>query len=95
MRTIWKFELERVDEQMVRMPRAPRQMDEDLLHVGCQDGIHPVVWAMVETDWPMDDRLLLVVGTGNPAPEPWDGTYVGSAICGPFVWHIFDGGWHR
>lgn len=90
MRTIWKYELDRTDEQVVRVP-----MVAEFLHVGCQDGVHPVVWALIDTDRPLEDRLLYIAGTGNPVPEPWEGRYVGSAICGPFVWHVFDGGPHR
>lgn len=98
MRTIWKFELDITDVQRVSLP-----VGAELLHVGSQrmevqepmrvgvwDAL--VMWASVDPARPKVDRLIGVVGTGNPAPEPDEAIYVGSAQCGPFVWHVYDGG---
>jgi hypothetical protein len=94
VQTIWKYELPIADVQKVPMPAAAR-----LLFVGHRPGIeglpvlsNPTLWALVDTDKPMVDRKLLMRGTGHEVPEPWEATYVGSAVCGLFVWHIFDGG---
>ncbi len=35
-------------------------------------------------------RVFYVVGTGCPVP-PKANTYLGSAICGPYVWHVYSG----
>lgn len=93
--TIWKFELQVTDVQRVRMPVGSR-----LLYVGAQDrggpwvSLQPTLWALVDPNAPYVDRLIAVVGTGNPAPDvdDEDSIYVGTAICGALVWHIFDGG---
>lgn len=58
-----------------------------------QDGAHRIdVW--IEHDYDPDGAndptttvTLHVVGTGQPVPT--DADYVGTAITGAFVWHIF------
>lgn len=98
MLTIWKYELRVADVQKVEMPTGAQ-----LLHVAGQridehtdDHIRhltaPMLWAKVDTDAPRAHRLIGVVGTGNPAPADDEGVYVGSALCGPYVWHVYDGG---
>lgn len=81
--------------QRVKMPAGAR-----LLHVQAQDvgGPHavpqPMLWAQVDPNAPVVDRLIVVVGTGQaaPDPDPDDAVYVGTAICGQIVLHVFDGG---
>lgn len=101
MKTIYKYELALRDVQRVKMPAGAV-----LLHVGTQriatlevvSGYSATadvltLWAYVDTAAPMVDRLIGVIGTGNTAPDDLDGaTYVGTAQCGAFVWHVFDGG---
>ena len=88
MNTIYKYTLAVTDVQRVRMPHGAR-----LLSVGIQNDTHLCLWAHVEDSSHKVDRVIAVVGTGNPAPELDDGTeYVGTVISPPFVWHIFDGG---
>lgn len=100
-RTIWKYELKETDVQRVGMPAGA-----ELLHVASQrvekhgpdqygswDAL--CMWALLDPDAPTVERLVAIVGTGNPAPAlNDDAKYVGSAQCGPFVWHVFDGGEH-
>lgn len=93
-RTIWKFELRVTDTQKISMPEGA-----EILHVTGQninnhlDVVRPMLWARVDPDAPMAKRLIAVCGTGNPCPGPNDGWhYAGTAICPPFVWHVFDGG---
>lgn len=87
MTTIWKYELDVTDVQRVKMPEGAM-----LLHVGAQ--VHTLcMWALVDPLAAVVNRLIAVVGTGNPAPGPIDvAVYVGSAQVGSFVWHVFDGG---
>lgn len=101
MNTIWKFELRETDVQRVRMPAGARllsvqgQLIEEWYEGGNARRVTaPMLWAQVDTDAPTVERLIAIVGTGNPAPavDDEDSIYVGSAICGPFVWHVFDGG---
>ena len=93
--TIWKFPLQERDVQRLRMPEGAR-----LLYVDAQDpgGPYPqlwlTLWAQVDPSKPTVERLIAIVGTGDPTPDADDPSaiYVGSAICGAFVWHVFDGG---
>jgi hypothetical protein len=32
-------------------------------------------------------RTVLVFGTGHRIPDGW--SHLGSAVCGPFVWHAY------
>lgn len=96
--TIWKYELAITDAQLVAMPAGA-----ELLHVGAQRmEVHEpgqagvwdalTLWARVDVSAPMVGRLIAVVGTGHLCPNPDEGVYVGTAQCGAFVWHVFDGG---
>jgi hypothetical protein len=97
MRTIWKYELAETDVQMVSMPKGAVLLSvagQPMTERGntIRSGVFPMLWASVDPDAPKVDRVIAVVGTGNPGPELGDGVFVGSAICPPFVWHVFDGG---
>lgn len=100
MKTIWKFELSVTDVQRVPMPMgaviltAREQHVSERSEVMAREADVPMLWALVDPDAIKVDRIIGIVGTGNPAPDPDEdgGIYVGTAICGPFVWHIFDGG---
>ena len=85
MSTVWKFTLSVTDVQKVTMPAGA-----ELLFVGMQ-GSFLTLWARVVPEVRKVERLIAVVGTGNPAPDVDDGVYVGSVFDGPFVWHVFDG----
>ena len=90
MQTIWKYPLEVTDEQDLKMPRGAR-----LLHVGCQDGYQPVLWALVELSASLVARRILIFGTGYPIPDRGaviEPAYVGTSVGTPFVWHVFDVG---
>ena len=63
MRTIWKKQLSWSDEQEISLPKAA-----DLLEVQLQNDI-PHLWAIVETDNPLELRKVYCRGTGHPMPE--------------------------
>jgi hypothetical protein len=83
MKTIWKFPLEVTDYQNVRMPKGA-----EILSVADQYGV-VCVWAMVDSDAELEDRMFYIFGTGNPVSEtlPWQ--FVGSVQQNIFVWHVF------
>ena len=60
-----------------------------VLHVAEQHG-NPCLWASVDTDLPTHTRRFQVVGTGYATPDERESTYLGTAHCGPFVWHVFE-----
>lgn len=62
-----------------------------VLLVAQQDGsVFPVLWCSVNVHEQTGTRVFQCVGTG--APVPADMVFVGSAVCGNFVWHVADGG---
>lgn len=83
MRTIWKFPLAVTDFQNVRMPKGA-----EILSVADQHGV-VCVWALVDSEAELRDRMFYILGTGNPVSErlPWQ--FVGSVQQNIFVWHVF------
>lgn len=81
MRTIHKHTLMITDAQEI----ATREGAVPLC-VGDQNE-RPCLWVQVDTDAPKVDRVVYVVGTGNPMPDD-DMIYVGSSV-GRFVWHVY------
>lgn len=61
-----------------------------VLHVGCQDGARSTVTVWTEepvVDVPGRYRWVRVFGTIQPIPEGF--VHIGSAVAGPFVWHVY------
>lgn len=97
-RTVWKYELVAQDEQAVVMPMGAR-----LLHVAGQKiekyegygrgivvAVVPTLWAEADPTHSPVERWIALVGTGNPTPLAAEAIYVGTALCGSFVWHVYD-----
>lgn len=83
---IWKYALGMHDLQEVAMPRGAA-----ILSVAEQNG-HLCLWAMVDADAPRENRMIAIVGTGNPIPSV-DGLelrFIGTSVIPPFVWHVFE-----
>lgn len=81
MRTIWKWELEITDRQVISMPR-----DANALTVQIQNG-KPCLWALVSPDCAKRDVPILIFGTGHPVQN--DGHYIGTVQVGALVFHVF------
>lgn len=90
MKTVWKFLLEPVDQQKVKMPAGAQ-----LLHLDTQHGF-PCLWALVDPAQPKVERTFITMGTGHDAKELDDSSfasnYVGSyqLVGGAFVGHVFE-----
>jgi hypothetical protein len=71
------------DCQIVRMPEGA-----EILSVADQRG-ELCVWALVDPDADLENRMFYIFGTGNPVSEtlPWQ--FVGSVQQSVFVWHVF------
>lgn len=84
-RRIFKYPLAvTAERQTIRIPAGGRIV---CLHE--QYGL-PTLWAEIpasEVDR-LDERGFLVVATGQPIP--WGYSYVGTAHCGPYVWHVYE-----
>ena len=85
MITVWKYPLAITDRQVLNMPR-----DAQVLSVEADETGHAaLLWALVDTDAPREDRAVLIYGTGNPAPED-TGKFIGTVRThGRFYWHVF------
>lgn len=83
-RTIWKFVVGDTLTAELADPRA--------LAVGCDPASGwPAVWVEHTPDARATHRLeWRIVGTGWTGDLP--GEYVGTAICGSFVWHVYQRG---
>jgi len=81
MSTIWKFPIETIDKQEVKIPGGGL-----ILCVQTQGG-NPCLWALVNPDRATETRSIRIHGTGHSVPAahswlslagPW-----GSRCCGP------------
>lgn len=59
-KTIWKFQMDIVETQLVRMPAKA-----EILSVQVQDGI-PCLWALVNPANGEQDKCIEMFGTGHP-----------------------------
>lgn len=94
---IWKYPLKPTAvEQLVDMRRGSR-----VVHVGEQYGF-VCVWAETDREQPVVTRMFQVVSTGQiitgrsrsrkaggtwSKPQPFK--YQGTAMCPPYVWHVY------
>lgn len=81
MRTIWKYRLPIVDEQTLSVPSSYR-----LLHVDNQKGLL-CLWLEVDPSYEKIGIKIAIAGTGGPVPK--SAIYIGTAVCDPFVWHVY------
>ena len=89
MRTIHRYILE--TEQVMQTIQMPE--DSIILNAGLDTLNNLCIWAMIDTDTPIEDRQIFIFGTG------WDVTtfidemgsleYVNYVNVGEYTWHIF------
>lgn len=85
MKTVWKYELDLVDEAQNRpMPRGA-----SVLAVAVQTE-RLCMWVEVNSGYTLEDRWFVVEGTGHPLLD--DADYIGSALMhgGALVWHVYE-----
>ena len=86
-KTIWKFPLKIVNDQVIEVPQGAVILTAQAQHdVAC-------LWAVVESDRPTVGRHIYIRGTGHEIADAQDGDYVGSVqlLGGGLVYHIFAG----
>ena len=60
-------------------------------HVGYQGQQDVAIWVEVDTKMPRMERTFTIIGTGHPAPEAWDATYLGTVQTpSGLVWHVYE-----
>lgn len=84
MRTIWKYPVVIVDSpQVVDMPAG-----SEIVHFAQQDDGSLCFWALVNPTAATRKRTFYVHGKGHSVSQYEN--HVGTAICGYFVWHLFE-----
>lgn len=85
MVTIYKYQFEINDRIEIEMPEQAR-----VLSIQIQSG-KPTIWAMVNTEWPLEKRTFLMYSTGHKMNElDLFRTHIGTIQLNAFVWHIFE-----
>ena len=87
MRRIFKYVIDTkpgnrdyVDVEMV--------IGAQILHLGEQNG-ELVVWVTGNLSDGLEKRRFYILATGEAVPDPNLTRYVGTAIVGPYVWHVY------
>ena len=86
MKKIWKYQFPVEQDKIVQA--VPQGLIP--LHVGAQYG-DVCLWVEVYDSAPLVRQSWYIIGTGWEVPDK--ATYLGTAIVGSFVWHLYDGGW--
>lgn len=86
MKTIYKYSLKVTDEQVVKLPQQSQILSVQQQGTGLQ------LWAMVDSDAPVEDVTIEIFGTGNPIPNIPVGVrreFISTVQMNSFVWHVF------
>ena len=87
--TIWKFQLDMIDQQTVIMPDS-----SEILSVGPQDDT-VCLWAKVVSGAAKSGRKIHIFGTGHPLPDIPSMKFIGTVALfrDSLIFHVFDGGY--
>lgn len=83
MRVVYKYELQPGVDREIEVSR-----DAVVVYVAEQVRNRVTLWIETSPDWVQERRTYTVIGTGHPIPHK--ATHVGSALCLPFVWHVYE-----
>lgn len=84
MKTIYKFQLEIIDEQIIEVPNNTK-----FLSAQYQNGVL-CLWGIVATEMPKQKTVITIIGTGNQFDyDENKHDYIATVQQPPFVWHIF------
>ena len=83
MRVIYKYPLSIRNTQIIEMPK-----DAEILGLKLQHG-NPVIYAIVDPDNPVEEKNIVMKGTGFQINTPLK--YIGTILVDfdTFVWHFF------
>lgn len=84
-RTVYKYAFGIRDTVELEMPSGAQ-----ILHIEIQ-GRTPCMWALVDTDRPLERRVFCIYGTGRPI-ERSGIHHIGTFLMavGTLVWHVFE-----
>lgn len=85
-KTIWKYSLQLTDLQSLSLPQGA-----EILTVQAQGG-GLYLWAIVDPARETEERVIGIIGTGNPVITGGDidRRYIATVQRGSFVWHVFE-----
>lgn len=94
-REIWKFPIHAQKEQTIQMPA-----ESEIIYVDVQERLgeqpQPCIWALVDPKLDMEDRNILLIGTGHNFDTLGGCFHLGSfqitQATGPLVFHVFERG---
>jgi len=74
---------------------VPMHRDLEVVHAGLDASSEYCIWARVDTESPIVDKKLRIVGTGERySSDDW--TYVATFAAMPFMWHVLvDGDFYQ
>ena len=81
MKRIYKYKLPLTDQIRIDLPLLTA-----FRHLEMQ-GDSLCMWAEVDPESPPKERTFYIVGTGHVVPS--ESTFLGTALCPPFVWHLY------
>jgi hypothetical protein len=88
MLTVYKYEIKNAGINIISMPQ-----NAQILTAKEQDN-KPMMWAMVDTDNPMEERCFELTGTGGAILPMKEGKrdYIGTIMIdfGVYVFHLFE-----
>lgn len=83
MQTIYKYELEIADTQIIRTPIGAK-----ILSVQIQ-GDSLILWAEHTCGNEEETRVIKLIGTGWSF-EDFKKKHLGTILLGPYVWHVYE-----
>lgn len=85
MEVIYKYKLDIVDEQVVKMSIRGK-----ILSAQNQKG-ELCIWVKEKPNDPSSNRVIKIIGTGNPIEElDEELEFIDTVQIGQFVWHVFE-----
>lgn len=84
MISIWKQQLALQSKQEIQVPAGSQIMTAQE-----QNGV-PCLWFSVNTERPLEQRTIHIIGTGHPIEDPKILDFIDTVQIGPHVWHIFE-----
>lgn len=82
IRTVWKFILTPGQDEILHL------VDPHVVHVGNDPIGGLCMWVEHTPNAGLGPRRrFIIIGTGHPRPAA--GVHVGSAVCPPYVWHVY------
>lgn len=89
MSTIWKYDLEVTDTQVLRLPRGAEFLTVQYQFQGSRGC--PRLWALVDPEQPPEKYTIYTFGTGHTIANAEGLSYIGTyqLMDGELVFHVF------